>query len=363
MRLVRYFATTAAAATGLVLVTLAVLVAAVTLVESAGDFAKTEAGFMTALSLSAFGVVQHGYQVLPIACLLGALIAGTLLARRGEILGAQAGGVSSSKLALAFLLVPVVAAGAGAACGELLVPRAITGVERVQREELGRKSELGRFFDKRTQWYREGDLTLHLPAIDRAQNAFRMPEVFRVVDGYLSEVIDAEYLRHDEVGWWLEDATINRVDDGSVQQLPVVRLELSVEPEDLFDATGDPRQMTSAEIASLIVRRENAGLDATAHRIELHSRFSVPLSALWMFVLVAPWALHPERRRSMAVTLGVGVVVIAVLLALTQVFRLLALGHEIPAPLGAWGVGLFALAFSPASFALYRRYRVRGSVL
>jgi hypothetical protein len=65
----------------------------------------------------------------------------------------------------------------------------------------------------------------------------------------------------------------------------------------------------------------------------------------------------------MAVTLGVGVVVIAVLLALTQVFRLLALGHEIPAPLGAWGVGLVALAFSPASFALYRRYRVRGSVL
>lgn len=363
MRLVRYFALTAAAATGLVLVSLAVLVAAVTLIESAGDFATTEAGFTTAALLAAYGVVQHGYQVTPIACFLGALVAGTLLARRGEILAAQAGGVSTSKLAAAFFLVAVVAAGFGAACGELLVPRAITGVEQVQREELRHASTLTRFYDQRTQWYREGDLTLHLPAIDRKRRAFRSPEVFRVVDGYLSEVIEAERLRYGEDGWWLEEATVSRVDDGSEKKVSVLPLELSVEPEDLFDATGDPRQMTSVEIARLIGRRENAGLDATAHRIELHSRFSLPLSALWMFLLVAPWALHPERRRSMAAALGGGVVVVAVLLGLTQVFRLLALGHEIPAPLGAWGVGLVTLALLPASFSLYRRFRVRGSIL
>jgi lipopolysaccharide export system permease protein len=363
VKLLRYFAVTAAAATGLVLAALSVLVAAVTLIESAGDFAKTEAGFLTALMLSAYGIVQHGYQVLPIACFLGALVSGTLLAQRGEILGAQAGGVSTSRLASAFLLVAVVAAGLGAACGEVLVPRAITGVERVQQEELRHSSSLTRFYSRRTQWYREGALTLHLPAIDEERQAFRSPEVYRVVDGHLSEVIEAEFLRHDKTGWWLENATVHRVDDAAVESRPVVRLELRVGPEALFDVTGDPRQMTSVEIARLIARRQEAGLDATAHRIELHSRLSLPLSALWMFLLVAPWALHPERRRSMAVTLGGGVLVIAVLLALTQVFRLLALGHEIPAWLGSWGVGLVTLLLLPISFRLYRRYRVRGSVL
>ncbi|MFC1611577.1 LptF/LptG family permease, partial [Myxococcota bacterium] len=350
------------AATMLVLLTLVILVVAVTLVESAGDISEAESGVTAALWLAVYSSVQHAFQVLPIACFLGALVAGAVLARRGEILAAQAAGVSSLKLALSFMAVVLGASALGVGCGELLVPRAIAGVERVQREQLHHRSALSRFYNRRLKWFRQGDVLIFLTRVDREARLVRSPVVYRFEQGLIAEVVEAETLRYDELGWYLEKARVRKAAGAEVVDMEVVRLELTVRPTDLIDVTGDPRQMSSSDVRELIDRRETAGFDATAHNIELHNRFAMPLSAIWMFLVVAPWALHPERRRSLAVTLGAGVITIAALLSVTHMFRLMALGHKIPVYLGAWGAGLVSLAILPLSVVLYQRYRVRGSI-
>jgi lipopolysaccharide export system permease protein len=362
VRLTVYFATVAALATGLMLTTLVVLVVAVTLVESAGDLTTAQAGGSAAFWLAVYSAVQYGYEVLPIACFMGTLAAGTTLAHRGELLAAQAAGVSGLSLALAFFWVALLSATLGVACGEVLVPPAIAGVVRVQREELQHTSALSRFYDRRLTWFQEGDLLLYLPEVDARTGTFASPVVYRFEDSLIAEVIEADALKRDASGWWLENAIVRRASDATAVPLAVVRLSLHVRPEDLIDITGDPRKLRSGEIRELVARRKKAGFDATNHLIELHNRVTTPLSAIWMFLLVAPWALHPSRRRSLAAALGGGVVVIALLLSTTQIFRLLALGHKIPASLGAWGSGLVTLALLPLSFWLYRRFRVRGTV-
>jgi len=362
VRLARYFATVTSAATLLVLFTLVILIVAVSLVESAGDLAEAESGATAALKLAGFNAVKYGFQLLPIACFMGALTAGTVLARRGEILAAQAGGVSSLRLVLVFLFVVVVAAGGGAACGELLVPGAVAEGERVQREELKVRSDLSKFYNRRHKWFREGDLLIFLTRVKRELRAVEKPVVYRFEAGLISEVIEAELLRHDGTGWLLEKARVRFAASARIVELDVLRLELTVSPSGLVDVTGDPRQMRATEVRALVERRQSAGFDTTAHRIELHNRYALPLSAIWMFLVVAPWALHPERHRSLAASLGGGVVIIAVLLGVTHMFRLLALGHKIPVPLGAWGAGLVTLAVVPLSIWLYQRFRVRGTV-
>jgi lipopolysaccharide export system permease protein len=359
----RYFASVAAATTALMLVALVVLVVAVTLVESAGDITDAESQLSAAFWLACFSAIDGGYQVLPIACFMGALVAGALLARRGELLAAQAAGVSSLRLVAAFLAVVIGTAGLGAACGELLVPQAVAGAERVQREQLHHRSALSRFYDRRLQWFREGDLLLYLPALDVESQTFPNPVVYRFVDGLIAEVIEGSLLRHDGAGWWLEEVKIRTASGAAIVTQPSMPLELAVTPTDLIDITGDPRQMTGAEVRELIGRREKAGVDTTSHRIELHNRAAAPFSAIWMFALVSPWALHPERRRSMARTLGAGVITIALLLSVTHVFRVLALQHSIPAAFGAWGAALSSLAVLPLSLGAYRRFRTRGTVL
>ena len=363
MRLTFYFATIAAFATGLVLTTLVVLVVAVTLVESAGDLTTAAAGGSAAFSLAVYSAVQYGYEVLPIASFIGTLVAGTTLAHRGELLAAQAAGLSSLRLASSFFMVAALSAVLGVACGETLVPPAVAGIVRVQRDELQHTSALTRFYERRLTWFHEGDLLLYLPEVDAETTTFGHPVVYRFENSLIAEVIDAEALRHDATGWWLEDAVVRKASDATATSLDVVRLSLHVEPEDLIDVTGDPRQLMSSEIRALVTRRTRAGFDATNHLMELYNRMSTPLSAVWMFLLVAPWALHPSRRRSLAVALGSGVVVVAVLLSATQLFRLLALAHKIPLSFGAWGSGIVTLLLLPLSFLAYRRFRMRGSVL
>jgi len=362
MRLSRYFSSIVAGSIGLVLVVLVVLVVAVTLVENAGDLTDSVAGAKATLWLALFSSVQYAYQVLPIACFLGVLVAGTVLARRGELLAAQAAGISTMRLALSFFAVVVVAATLGAGCGELLVPRSVVGAERVMRDDLQQKSELSRFYNRRLQWYREGDLLVFLSTVDRETQTVESPVVYRFEDSLISEVIEAKALKHGDSGWWLENARVRRASSAEVVELEIMPLGLSIAPLDLIDVTGDPRQMSSLEVRGLVERRQNAGFDATSHLLELHSRFAMPISSIWMFLLVGVWALHPERRRSLAVTLGAGVMAIAVLLAVTHTFRLLALGHKISVALGVWGPGLVSLALIPVSLLAYKRFRVRGSL-
>jgi lipopolysaccharide export system permease protein len=359
----RYFAAVSAAATLLVWLTLVVLIVAVSLVESAGNLAASDSGLAAALLLVGFNSIRYGFQLLPIACFVGALVAGTVLARSGELLAAQAGGVSALKLAGVFLFVVVVAAGGGAACGEVLVPVAVERGERVLTEQLKSRSDLSNFYNRRLHWFREGDLLLYVGGLDRERRLVAQPIVYRFQDGLIAEVIEAEVMRHDGNTWLLEKARLRAAETAHIEEAEVMPLELRATPSDLLDTIGDPRQMGAPEVRALVERRTKAGFDTTSHRIELHNRYALPLSAIWMFLVVAPWALHPERRRSLAVALGGGVGIIAMLLGVTHVFRALALGHKIPVALGAWGPGLVSLLLMPISFWLYQRYRVRGTIL
>ena len=75
-----------------------------------------------------------------------------------------------------------------------------------------------------------------------------------------------------------------------------------------------------------------SGADTTAHALELHGRKAYPDGNLWMCILAIPWALKPDRKRSMAVNIGAGVVAIGVLLTATHFLGCYPLDK--PFPLG-----------------------------
>lgn len=361
MRLMRYFARYYAGVIVLTLASLVVLVVAVTLVENAGELTRTDSGGFTALRLAYYSAIEYGYQVLPVAAFVAVLVAGTQMARRGEVLAVQAAGRGPLHLWGPYIGIVVLFALTGSACGEYIVPRAIAGRQRIQREEIRHVDALTQFYTRRAQWFREGSLLLYLPSVDAATGSFADPMVYRLENGLIAEIIEARTLRHEPDGWWLDDAEIRRVRDAEIQRLPRLQLPLHVTPTDLIDVTGNPREMGTGEVSRLITRRQNAGFDTTAHRVELHTRMAFPLSAIWLVAMAVPWALDPDRRRSLAVTLGGGVVAIAIELSVTQVFRLLALAHKIPAPIGAWGAPLLCIVAIPLSYWLYQYRRIHGA--
>jgi lipopolysaccharide export LptBFGC system permease protein LptF len=256
-----------------------------------------------------------------------------------------------------------VAAVIGLGAGELLVPRAKARLDRLQQGDVTPRSQsLGRYYDRHTQWFRGGDLLLYLPSYDPATQSFVDVVGYRLSDGLVSAVIDAERLAYENGGWLLVGAREQRVATSELVEHERVPLALNVGLADLLEITGDPAVMSRRDVRELAARRRRAGFDAAAFEIELHNRIAYPLAALAMFLLAVPWSLNPNRRRSLAVNLGAGVVGVAVLLSLTYVFRLLALSHRLPPALGAWGIHAFCLALAPVSMLLAQRYRTRGTL-
>jgi LPS export ABC transporter permease LptG len=362
MKLFRYFAALALEIVGVTWLALAIMVVAVNLIENVGTLSKVNNSLLTALHLSAYSAITQGYQVLPIAVFLGVLVAGVLLARRGEFLAVQAAGIGPLVLHGAFFSVAVAVSAAGIAAGEYAVPWALRNLERVQREELGRVDDLTRFYNRQLHWYREGDMLIFVPSVDVEAGVFGDVTVYMLDKGLITQFIDADRLVYVEAAWYLESGHVRGVDRSVQTAFARMPISLHIQPADLVEIASDPRQLPAHEIQRLIKQRKAAGLDATTHAIELHSRFAFPLLAAWLFALVAPWTLHPDQRRSLAVALGWAAVVVAVLLSLTQVFRLLALAHKIPTPLGAWGVSLVCLVLVPLSFLAYQRFRQTGSL-
>jgi lipopolysaccharide export system permease protein len=304
-----------------------------------------------------YSAIEFGYQVLPVACFLGALVAGTILSRRGELLAIYAAGIRSIRLWLTFAGVALVISGLGAACGEWAVPRAVTRIHRLSVEQFRHTAALNDYYSQRAKWFKEGDILLYLPSVDIATQIFSEPTIYRLESGLLAEVIMAQKLFFTDNAWHLAHSKSYRVDDVQMKTADDRVLNLRVKPDDLIDVTGNPKEMTTPRVRQLIERRQNAGFETTTHQVELHSRFAFPLLAFAMVLLSLPWIMHPDRRRSLSTMLGFGLIVVAMLLSLTQILRLLALARKIPAPLGAWAPLLIALMLLPISIAVQKRWR------
>ena len=352
MRLWRYFGVYYLGLATLTLILLVVLVVAVTLIDNAADLTFHGHGMAPALALAACGAVEFAYLIFPVACFLGALVAGNQLARRGEFLAVQAAGLPPWRMWGPFLAGAMFMSGAGACLGETAVPKAAAVRARIASEKLLRADALSRFYERRNPWFRDGAWLLYLPEVASDKATFASPQAYHLTDGLISESVDADALVYEDHGWWLINAKQRSVAIADIQVIPRLWVPLRVGIDDLLESTGNPKEMPTPQVMRLVARRKNAGLDTAAYRVELHNRWAHPLTGVMLVLLGLPWFTQVDRRRSLAVALGGGALVVAMTLASGQVFRLLALGHKITAPLGAWGV----LVLGFLSLPLARKY-------
>ena len=306
MRLWRYFAAYYLAMAALTLTLLVVLVVAVTLIDNAADLTFHGHGMGPAFALAACSAVEFAYLIAPVACFLGALVAGNQLAQRGEFLAVQAAGLRPWRVWGPFISGALFIATLGACLGETAVPKAAALRARIAAEQQLRVDALSRFYERRNPWFRDGSWLLYLPEVASDGMTFARPQAYRLTDGLISESIDADALVYEDHSWWLIAAKQHSVAIADIQAIPRLWVPLRVSIDDLVESTGNPKEMPTPEVMRLVARRKNAGLDTAAYRVELHNRWAHPAVGVMLVVLGLPWFSHVERRRSLAVALGGG---------------------------------------------------------
>lgn len=242
-------------------------------------------------------------QFLPVAALLGALLAMGQLARGSELTVMRAAGISVARIAATVALAGLLLLPAAVAVGEWLAPQ-LAQIARVSRA-MDRNEGLG--VAAGSAWLRDGDLLLRADA-QGGVTVFELDGTQR-----LAAITTAGQARPlADGGWELGDSTqtLFTADSVSLGISGTRRLATGAGAEMLELAGKDPRQLSLTELRRAIRLLGAQGQDTRPQRFAFWSGVArlaaIPLAMLLAVPLLLSFLRNAEGGARAALGLGVG---------------------------------------------------------
>jgi LPS export ABC transporter permease LptG len=300
------------------------------------------------------------YVVLPIACLVGAIVTFTLLARSGELTAIKASGISMRRATASVLLLTTVACGALYLVQDRIAPGANQKAREIKDRILGRAPRthgvpaLGRW------GFGPGGRLYHYRLADRDQTTFQGLSVF-TLDRATPRILDhrfAERAHWTGEHWELYNGWFRTFPaDGSISGVTLERFEYTIAiplaaPDEFVSREHRVRasssdlseQMSGRDLKLQIAELEKSGYDTTQLRVALHGKLAQSFTPLVMVLLGLPFAFKVGRRGSLY---GIGVALLLVLVywAVLAIFNALGLETLLEPWIAAWAPNVFFALF------------------
>lgn len=278
-------------------------------------------------------------QLLPIACLVGVLLAFALLNRSGEVLAFQGLGISRLEMAAPVLVVALLISLFDFGFSETVVPVTTRQARYLYTVQIKKGVQKGVFAFHRL-WLRSRDGFLSVDRYDGRQP----PRLYGITflhlgpEHNLVDVYKADGATWDGRQWDLVNARILRIaGDGSVSALNEAAFPIDFRPADFILVRQDPEEFSLSELNHYIRSLKRKGLAPGGYVVDRDLKFATPLACLIMVALGVALSLDPlPRHLSLGRSFGLGLVIgfgYWVVLGFTSSF-----GHSgiIPAWLAAW---------------------------
>lgn len=285
-------------------------------------------------------------EVLPISCLIAAVVTYTLLSRSSELVAMMASGVGLRRATVPVLGFTLLLCGALYVVQDRVSPAAQRKVEQIEAEIDNLSSRTrGAPIAGRWNFGPEGEILLRYDLYDPTDRVFHNLHLFtldrsenrpQVVEHRFCERARWEGKRWEVSSGWVADFRSGEF----VKAEGTESLDLKL-PRDLVDRqlkTLDKDledQLSQAELTDEIARLEAAGYDSTRMRVAAHNRRARTLAPFVMVLLGLPFAFRIGRRGSLY---GIGVALLLVLVywATFAVFNALGLEGLLPPPVAGW---------------------------
>jgi lipopolysaccharide export system permease protein len=286
-------------------------------------------------------------QLVPVATLASVLIALGTMARHNELTALRASGVSTMQIATPLFAIALVLSVAILAWNETIVPysteksRYVEVVEIRNRPPKALLSEDGIWFHGRNGVY-------NIEHFDSRTGTLVGLTVYDLNAGFdLQRLVQVPTAQWKDGRWIIPTATERTFDPTAgvvTRAMAPDELVLPERPQDFQVIEKDPEELNFRRLQHHIRELSRKGIDTTESRVDLHLKLALPLVPLVMVLVAVPLAGRNPRRRPLATSIGIGLVVgfcYWVLLALT-----ISLGHggAIPPAIAAWSAnGVFTL--------------------
>ena len=278
-------------------------------------------------------------QLLPIACLVGVLLAFALLNRSGEVLAFQGLGISRLEMAAPILAVALLISLFDFGFSETVVPITTRQARYLYTVEIKKRVQKGVFAYHRL-WLRSRDGFLSVERFDGRG----VPRLYGITflhlgsDYNLIDVHKADAATWDGRQWLINKAHILRIGgDGSVSALGEPSFPIAFRPADFILVRQDPEEFSVSELSRYIRSLKRKGLAPGGYVVDRDLKFATPLACLMMVALGVALSIDPRPRHlSLGRSFGLGLAIgfgYWVVLGFTSSF-----GHSgvIPAWLAAW---------------------------
>lgn len=310
-------------------------------------FLKYHASVGEVLRYLLFKVPLIVTQLVPVATLGAVLLTLGTMAQHSELTALRASGMSTLKLATPLFASAIVLSLAILAWNESIVPYCTEHSRYIEIVEIRKKPFKAMLSDSGIWFHGQGGI-YNIEHFDAHTGTLIGLTVYELTPAFalqrLVEVATAQW-RDDH---WVINAALERSFDekGRVATRPLAagELELPERPQDFQIIEKDPEEMNFRRLRRHILELSQKGIDTTESRVDLHLKLALPLVPLVMVLVGVPLAGRNPRRRPLATSISIGLVVAFsywVLLALT-----ISLGHggAIPPAIAAWTAnGVFTL--------------------
>lgn len=291
--------------------------------------------------------------VLPISCLVAAVVSLTVLARTGELTAVKAAGISMRRVTASILFLTLVLCGLLSIVEDRIVPVATQKAQVIKDQILGHAPRTyGTPLTGRWSFGPEGRNLYHYQYYDADAEQFQALRVFTLASDRTG-IIDHRF--HETARWQGERWELGR---GWYRRFGPSGEEAYERSEETTYLTLDPpenfagresrlralgtltEQMSLGELSDQIKQFQSNGYDVTRVRVAFHKKIAQAATPLVMVLLGLPFAFRVGRKGSLY---GIGVALLLVLVywGVFAVFNALGLETLLDPIVAAWAPNVF----------------------
>jgi len=317
----RYIVRAVLGHTLLVLAVLLVLSGLYLFVSQQDHIGEGTFGVDDAFVFSLLNLPQYAFDLLPIASLIGALLALGNLARSLELVVIRAAGVSTMRIGMWVATAGLVLMVMTVVLGEIVAPPLEQYARQLKMFERFRDFSM---IGNRSAWAKDGDTIISVRQ-QSADNRYGGVYVFKFDERRRLESVGraSNASITDDSRWQLENfrESIIQGDRVATRQEATAYLETNLSPEFLGLAVLDPESLPVRGLFGYIRHLRANGLDARSYETAFWARIARTVAVAVIVVLAVPFAFGPMRSTGTGARTVVGIMIGVVFFLLARMLE------------------------------------------
>jgi lipopolysaccharide export system permease protein len=312
-----------------VMAVLLVLIGFFEVVTELEDVAK---GYTSAMAYAyvLLGLPRYGYELFPVATLLGSLIGLGMLAGNSELMAMRAAGVSIGRIVLSVLKAGLVVLCLVVWVGEYLAPYAEQQAQRMKMEALSDQVSLNTRYGF---WSRDGQAFVNIRQVLPDKQLADLSLYEYDDQARLKRAVHAQWASHGAQGWIMKEVTLSEFTQAGirVESLPEMHWKTQLEPKSLDVLTVKPHMLAAWDLWRYIRYLKKNGQAAVSYEVAFWGKLAAPLVTLVMLLLSIPFVFGSLRSVSVGQRVFVGAMLGIVFYLLNRAFSYIAIVYSLNA--------------------------------